>query len=321
MTKASLFESQSLFKDLLETYVLFGDPSLHVQMPAYDVLTPTPTATHTPTHTPTRTTTHTPTHTATYTPTHTFTAAKTPSSTPTSQDWVSIAMTAGYDYEIIIELIGAKAAVDVDLIAPDGVTILASDILLPSSLVDVQSLQDEGGIARKALNSGLYFARTVPAADAYGCDTDYSLRLKQTAPIDTCSYIDRSELNNRWQDAKEMWANGDNWFIHFGHDGDQDWFKFRAQSGISYEFVATVLDVDTKPTMFLFIEPQFDEQNALQMVELSPGGKSSRMSWTAPRNETVYVKIRDKTRLGDCFRYQFAFSGSFNLYLPGIIVP
>jgi len=94
--KLNLFEGDDRFHDLIDTYVLLGDPAMAVELDfpveptdtptATDTVTPTPTCTPTPTPTDTPPATDTPTATATRTPTptHTPTPTATDAVTPTS---------------------------------------------------------------------------------------------------------------------------------------------------------------------------------------------------------------------------------------------
>ena len=72
--------------DLIDTYLLFGDPAMAIALPEAPppTKTPTPTATATETPTPTATASQTPTPTATATETATPTATATETSTPTA---------------------------------------------------------------------------------------------------------------------------------------------------------------------------------------------------------------------------------------------
>ncbi len=99
--KLNLFEGDDRFHDLIDTYVLLGDPAMAVELDfpveptdtptATDTVTPTPTSTRTPTatDTPTPTSTRTPTATDTPTPTSTRTPTATDTPTPTATDTVT----------------------------------------------------------------------------------------------------------------------------------------------------------------------------------------------------------------------------------------
>jgi hypothetical protein len=69
--------------DLLDTYLLFGDPAMEIALPDWPSPTPTDTPSPTPTDTPSPTPTHTPSPTPTHTPSPTPTPTDTPSPTPT----------------------------------------------------------------------------------------------------------------------------------------------------------------------------------------------------------------------------------------------
>ena len=97
--KLYLYANTTGHRELLDTYMLFGDPatSLKVSLPpnpatatptstATNTATSTSTATSTATRTPTVTSTVTPTSTATWTPTATGTATWTPTTTSTATD-------------------------------------------------------------------------------------------------------------------------------------------------------------------------------------------------------------------------------------------
>ncbi len=81
--KANLYSSgQNL--DLLDTFILLGDPAMRLAVPAEAIQsTPTPTSTATDTASPTATQTNTPTATPTSTSTATPTATSTPTPTAT----------------------------------------------------------------------------------------------------------------------------------------------------------------------------------------------------------------------------------------------
>jgi len=82
--KLVLFSSDERFWDLIDTYVLLGDPALSiaVEVPVPPTVTPTVTPTASPTATATATGTPTPTPTRTLMPTATSTSTPTPTRTP-----------------------------------------------------------------------------------------------------------------------------------------------------------------------------------------------------------------------------------------------
>ncbi|NOZ49531.1 MAG: hypothetical protein GXP37_05695 [Chloroflexi bacterium] len=314
--------------------------------------TPTPTPTPLPTNTPTPSALST--NTPTPTPPPTKTSTPTPTATPTNglcvptpdpyeiddtagqatalspgstqmhafntavdEDWLIVELIPGYLYTFPIELVGAAAAVHVELRAPDGIQVLAA--------TDVTPAQPHGLINWPALERGFYFLRMSVIGTAYGCDTGYTVAMIELPPTPSCPLPDPMEPNNRWEDAIPLTVNDPPLSLAFEGDGDEDWFKFSAQAGSTYTITTSNLAAgvggNTDTILFLFLPPQFAEADAVTFSDDFDSTLASRIVWRAETNGVAYIKARDYWRRDSCRSYDLSLDGEYRSYVPLIILP
>lgn len=311
--------------------------------------TATPTLTPTPTGTPTATDTPTPTPTATITPTPTVTP--TPTATPTmgaciptpdayevddsagqavmlnpgapaqthtihvdgDEDWLVLEMIPGYRYTFSIGLVGSAAAIHSELRAPNGIQMLAA--------IDTTPSQPHGEIVWQALRRGFYYVQVTQIGAAYGCYTDYTIAVTETPAPSACPVPDPLEPNNRWEDASFLNVGGTSLSLAFDSNGDEDWFKFSVQAGVTYSISTSHLYTDTDTILFLFWPPDFAEADAISFNDDYGGLVASQIVWKAPAYGTAYFKVRDYWRRGDCRTYDLTLAGYYVGYLPLISRP
>ena len=139
--------------------------------------------------------------------------------------------------------------------------------------------------------------------------------------VQACQSIDPFEPNDTPAQAVSLDPDGTIHQLDFGFDGDQNWFKFEAEAGVTYTMTTLNLDTLADTIMFLFEPPNFNELDAIASSDdYDPPSLASQIVWTAPESKTYYFMIRDWADVGDCNRYDLKFERDYKLFLPIIII-
>lgn len=142
-----------------------------------------------------------------------------------SADWVKFNACAGRSYTVRTEALAASADTVLEIVAPDCVTVLATD--------------DDGGgpgaslLEWTASSNGVHHVRVFQKDGSHGSDRDYGLVLEgDTSPCSTWAHDHGNDTESEFYDRP--------WSVLERHDGD--WFVF----GDAYSYYGEELSADVR---------------------------------------------------------------------------
>jgi len=220
----------------------------------------------------------------------------------------------------VLEWLPASRAAADSKIAIDPASALAKPITLRAtySATDVRHLDaarlqwyrwDETEGAWQALPSTVEeAARRVTARTA--SLGRFSLQAPLLCPADAV------EPDDNYFAARQLTANGDPLPRRFDTAGDEDWFYFEARAGTRYTLQTDNLGrkVDTKIELY-----DLSDGRRLAQDDNGGDGKASRLTWVAPADGTVFVRVlpSGKSAAGCRAAYSLSLTAEQrHLYLP-----
>ena len=188
------------------------------------------------------------------------------------QDWIQVNMVQGLRYVITTENVGADGDTKLDLYDTCEQPPLASND---------PTLGPGAQLPWDALVTGPYFIRVMHHASNYGPDTHYDLSVQSN-----CSG-DNYEPDNTCQIGREITPNGPTQDHLFCAPADDDWLRFDAQAGQTYQVSLEAMGAAAQPRLSLY--------QACGGTPLLETGVGQSLSWAAQASGTVYVRVRDDT--------------------------
>jgi Zn-dependent metalloprotease len=192
-------------------------------------------------------------------------------------DWTKFSATAGCSYVIETFNLASNSDTYMYLYDTDGTTLITSD--------------DDGGsglasrIGWTASSSGDYYIRVRHySGGAYGANTDYDLRVTSA-----CVPPPVYEPNDTPNDANLITVDGPAQTHNFHDAGDNDWVKFSATAGTSYDIETSNLGSRSDTYMYLY---GTDGTTLIDSDDDGGSGLASRIEWTASSSGTYYVRVR-----------------------------
>ncbi|MCO6450764.1 MAG: pre-peptidase C-terminal domain-containing protein, partial [Caldilineales bacterium] len=253
-----------------------------VSIPVCVGVTPTPTSTPTasPSPSPTATPTTAPCQLDAYEPNASCGAAKSILADGVHQmhtlcpvgddDWVKFTATGGITYTIATSNVG-----------PDGDTVLRlyNQCNEPPAGSSDPTFGNGAQMVFQAPSTGEYFLRVRHHDADYGPAASYELSITAAT---TCQG-DNFEQDNECSAARDVTVGSAAQRRQFCAPNDQDWMKFTAVSGATYNLTATKVGAEANPALKLY------DQCGLN-VTLDEG---QQIEWTAPASKTYYVAAQN----------------------------
>ncbi len=158
----------------------------------------------------------------------------------------------------------------------------------------------------------LYYYVKVRSADSalLGRDTAYDLKLGTGCDKDGGNCGDPHEEDDTFDQAKEISLHGRTGQRHNFHDpGDEDWIRFEATNGVTYE-----LDLYGITDIVDIVAELYDASNT-KIADAVPDD-TGHLEWLAPDDSTYYVKIfhRDPGAYGGNTAYELSMYSFPDIY-------
>jgi fibronectin type 3 domain-containing protein len=150
---------------------------------------------------------------------------------------------------------------------------------------------DDGGIGLasriiwKATKTGVFYLVVMEVNSSFGESYTYDINISETVEPPGDSF----ENDNGFEDANSIAADGTIQNHSFHLSGDEDWIAFDAVFATHYGIEThNLYQTDTR--IYLY-----DSDGITQLKENDNGGSgpASYLFWTAPRNDTFYIKVMD----------------------------
>ena len=138
---------------------------------------------------------------------------------------------------------------------------------------------------------------------------NFSLQAPLVCPADTLEPNDNYDASSLLQTAGTSLSN------LFDIATDEDWFKFDATAGTSYEIKTTNLAAGVDTVLEIY---DTDGVTMLATDNNSGGGKASLLLWQAPADGTYYVRVRQAagSAYGCSASYDIVNKIMHRIYLP-----
>jgi hypothetical protein len=218
---------------------------------------------------------------------------------PGDEDWVQFGAAAGASYTI--ETLNAEDFCDtvIRLYEPDGISEITS--------VDTWGSGHGERLEWTATGSGTYYVQVHNFNDTFGEDTHYDLSLSSNA--------DAYEPDDDYTNANTI-AIGETQADHDFHSvDDEDWLQFSTVT----DAVVTIETSDLGPycDTHLYL---YDTDGTTELTNDDDGGgesKASRIEWTAPDDDTYYVRVVNRSGAsGDGTAYSISMDSTYDAYEP-----